>query len=184
VSVALRQQAEVDASKGPDGIPTKGPLGISGDKEPFSARFFGSTGRDLPTAMGVGANETIRWFGVILSGLGDLVGQIATNPTAPPPVQGPVGIATQIADIFFGAGFVMTLYVAGILSANLALVNILPFPPLDGGRMLMIVLKSLFGARISLRAERLTYVVGFVFLFAFLIWVTGFDIVRILSGGS
>jgi membrane-associated protease RseP (regulator of RpoE activity) len=42
----------------------------------------------------------------------------------------------------------------------------------------------LFGRRISLRAERLTYVVGFVFLFAFLIWVTGFDIVRILSGGS
>ena len=37
---------------------------------------------------------------------------------------------------------------------------------------------------VSLRAERLTYVVGFVFLFAFLIWVTGFDIVRILSGGS
>jgi membrane-associated protease RseP (regulator of RpoE activity) len=50
--------------------------------------------------------------------------------------------------------------------------------------MLMIVLKSLFGSRISLRAERLTYVVGFVFLFGFLIWVTGFDIVRVLSGGS
>jgi regulator of sigma E protease len=121
---------------------------------------------------------------VILAGLGDLVGQVATNPTAPPPVAGPVGIATQIADIFFGAGFVMTLYVAGILSANLALVNILPFPPLDGGRMLMIALKSLFGSRISLRAERLTYVVGFVFLFTFLIWVTGFDIVRILTGGT
>ena len=95
---------------------------------------------------------------------------------------GPIGIATQIGDIFFGAGPILTLYVAGILSANLALVNILPFPPLDGGRMLMIVLKSLFGARISLRAERLTYVVGFVFLMAFLIWVTGFDIARILSG--
>ena len=70
---------------------------------------------------------------------------------------------------------------AGILSANLAVVNILPFPPLDGGRMLMITLKQLFGERISLRAERLTYVVGFVFLFAFLIWVTGFDIVRGLA---
>jgi regulator of sigma E protease len=69
-----------------------------------------------------------------------------------------------------------------VLSANLALVNILPFPPLDGGRMLMIVLKSLFGARISLRAERLTYVVGFAVLMAFLIWVSGFDIARILSG--
>jgi regulator of sigma E protease len=62
----------------------------------------------------------------------------------------------------------MLLYVAGILSANLAVVNILPFPPLDGGRMLMITLKRLFGARISLRAEQLTYVVGFVFLFAFI----------------
>ena len=64
------------------------------------------------------------------------------------------------------------------------MVNILPFPPLDGGRMLVIVLKRIFGERISLRAERLTYVVGFVFLFAFLIWITGFDIVRSLGGGT
>ena len=64
------------------------------------------------------------------------------------------------------------------------MVNILPFPPLDGGRMLVIVLKRIFGERISLRAERMTYVVGFVFLFAFLIWITGFDIVRSLGGGT
>jgi regulator of sigma E protease len=176
VTVALRPPDQIDKDHGP--------LGISGETKPFEARFFGNTGRPLPAAVGIGAGETTRWFGVILSGLGDLVGQFASNPTAPPPVAGPVGIATQIADIFFGAGPVMTLYVAGILSANLALVNILPFPPLDGGRMLMLILKSLFGKRISLRAERLTYVVGFVFLFAFLIWVTGFDIDRILSGGS
>ena len=75
----------------------------------------------------------------------------------------------QLGDIFWGAGPILTLYVAAILSANLAVVNILPFPPLDGGRMLMITLKSLFGARISVRAEQLTYMVGFVFLFAFLI---------------
>ena len=86
--------------------------------------------------------------------------------------------------MFWQLGPVFTLYVAAILSANLAVVNILPFPPLDGGRMLMITLKRLFGARISLRAEQLTYMVGFVFLFAFLIWVTGFDIVRGLSGGT
>ena len=91
----------------------------------------------------------------------------------PPPVSGPVGIATQIGDVFWQLGPLFTLYVAGILSANLAVVNILPFPPLDGGRMLMITLKRVFGARISLRAEQLTYMVGFVFLFAFLIWITG-----------
>jgi membrane-associated protease RseP (regulator of RpoE activity) len=48
----------------------------------------------------------------------------------------------------------------------------------------MLVLKRIFGTRLSLRAEQLTYMVGFVFLFAFLIWVSGFDILRILSGGS
>jgi regulator of sigma E protease len=184
ITVTLRTQAEIDASKNESGVAQIGPLGISGEARPFETRFFGSYSRDLPSAMALGASETVRWFGVILAGLGDLGSQIISNPTAPPPVAGPVGIATQISDIFFGAGFVMTLYVAGILSANLALVNALPFPPLDGGRMLMIVLKAIFGARISLRAERLTYLVGFVFLFAFLIWVTGFDIVRILSGGT
>ena len=76
-----------------------------------------------------------------------LVDSIVTDPTQAPPVAGPVGIATQIGDIFWQLGPILTLYVAGILSANLAVVNILPFPPLDGGRMLMITLKRVFGAR-------------------------------------
>ena len=176
IPVALRPAKQLDADHGP--------LGIVGKTTPFKNLFFGSTGRDLPSAVGIGADQTQRWFGVILSGLGDLVHQVATNPTAPPPVAGPIGIATQIGDVFFGVGPVMTLYVAAILSANLALVNILPFPPLDGGRMVLITLKAVLGRRISLRAEQLTYVVGFVVLFAFLIWVSGFDIVRILSGGT
>jgi len=184
--VTLRSKAEIDAApRDPvTGRSTKGPLGISGGERGLEVVFFGTYSRDLPSAIAIGASQTTYWFGVILRGLGDLVQQVITNPTAPPPVSGPIGIATQIGDIFFGAGPILTLYVAGILSANLALVNILPFPPLDGGRMLMIVLKSIFGSRISLRAERLTYVVGFAFLMAFLIWVSGFDIVRILSGGS
>ena len=140
-------------------------------------------GREPVEAVGVGAQRTVGALGLILGGLGDLVGSVAEDPTAPPPVAGPVGIATQIGSIFWQLGPLMTLYVAGILSANLAIVNVLPFPPLDGGRMLMITLKELFGARISVRAEQMTYLVGFVFLFAFIIWVTGFDIARSLGGG-
>ncbi len=55
-------------------------------------------------------------------------------------------------------------YLAGILSANLALVNILPFPPLDGGRIAVLLRQGVSGERVSVRAERLTYLVGFVFL--------------------
>jgi regulator of sigma E protease len=179
VTVTLRPASEIDADTGALGIGTT-------ETQPFfETHFTGQyTGRDLPAAVGIGVSETFRWFGLILAGLGDLARDFVANPTAPPAVSGPVGIATQIGQVFFGVGPVMTLYVAGILSANLALVNALPFPPLDGGRALMIVLKSIFGKRISLRAERLTYVVGFVFLFAFLIWVTGFDVLRILGGGT
>jgi regulator of sigma E protease len=179
VTVKLRGPEEVAAGKGALGIGTT-------KEQPYFETFFTGryTGRDLPSAVGIGVSETFRWFGLILSGLGRLVGNFVANPTAAPAVQGPVGIATQIGDVFFGVGPIMTLYVAGILSANLALVNALPFPPLDGGRMFMILIKSIFGHRISLRAERLTYVVGFVFLFAFLIWVTGFDLVRIFGGGT
>jgi regulator of sigma E protease len=183
VTVTLRTQTEIDASPRDEaGRPTKGPLGISGGPQGFEPLFYGRYSRDLPAAVAIAAQQTTHWFGLILAGLGDLVGGFVNNPTAAPPVAGPIGIATQIGDIFFGAGPVLTLYVAGVLSANLALVNILPFPPLDGGRMLMIVLKAVFGTRISLRAERLTYVVGFAVLMGFLIWVSGFDIARILSG--
>ena len=182
IEATLRTQSEIDASKDAEGNPQKGPLGISCGETGFQPVFYGSHGRDLGEAVVIGARQTVYWFGLILAGLGDLVSGFVNNPTAAPPVAGPVGIATQIGDIFFNAGPVLTLYVAGVLSANLALVNSLPFPPLDGGRALMLVLKRIFGARISLRAERLTYVVGFMVLFGFLIWVTGFDILRILSG--
>jgi regulator of sigma E protease len=177
VTVTLRDQAAIQAGQGA--------LGISAKEQPFEAYFDGTnTTNDLPTALQVGADMTARWTGLIVGGLGDLVRKVAADPTAPPPVAGPIGIATQIGDIFFTAGPIMTLYVAGILSANLAVVNILPFPPLDGGRMLLITLKRIFGARISVRAEQLTYLVGFVFLFAFIIWVSGFDLVRTFGGGA
>ncbi len=104
-----------------------------------------------------------------------------TNPTsAPPNASGPVGIAVQLGDVLWGLGPLYVIYLAGLLSANLALVNALPFPPLDGGRMLVILLKAIprYGPRISVRAERTTYSVGFVALFTFLIWITVFDIAR------
>jgi regulator of sigma E protease len=176
VTVTLRDEAAIAAGQGA--------LGISSSREkPFEGYFDGATTtNDLPTAVRVGATQTAQWMGLIVGGLGLLVSSVAADPTAPPPVSGPVGIATQIGEIFFGAGPIMTLFVAGILSANLAVVNILPFPPLDGGRMLMITLKRIFGTRISVRAEQMTYLVGFVFLFAFIIWVTGFDLARAFGG--
>jgi regulator of sigma E protease len=173
-TVTLRSNQQIDKDHGALGI-------SSPEGKPFDFPISYES-HDPATAVGLGISQTGHWFGVILAGLGDLASSFASDPTAPPPAAGPVGIARQIGDVFFGFGPIVTLYVAGILSANLALVNALPFPPLDGGRMLMIVLKSIFGRRLSLRVERLTYVAGFVVLFGFLIWVSGFDVLKILRG--
>lgn len=169
VEVTLRERAIAEE---------RGALGITQDVAVTRASVMYAPAE----AVGLGAQRTVEALGLIVGGLGQLGDSIINRPTEPPPVSGPVGIATQIGDIFWQLGPIFTLYVAGILSANLAVVNILPFPPLDGGRMLVITLKRLVGERISLRAERLTYLVGFVFLFAFLIWITGFDIARELGG--
>jgi regulator of sigma E protease len=115
---------------------------------------------------------------LIVEGVGGLVSNFVRHPTQAPQASGPLGIAQTLGDVFWSGGIAPTLFLAAVLSANLAVVNILPFPPLDGGRVLMLVLKRLFGARISLRAERLTYLVGFAVLFAFIIWVTAFDVLR------
>jgi regulator of sigma E protease len=180
VTVTLRTPEEMADPDGEGPEQPKGALGIRAlPNEPWELSFLDERAVHDPVFAAQRATaDTLSWFGLILRGLGELVGGFIADPTAAPPVSGPVGIATQIGDVFFNAGPILTLYVAGILSANLALVNALPFPPLDGGRMFVLVLKSIFGRRISLEAERLTYFVGFAFLMAFLIWVTFFDLLR------
>ena len=161
--------------------PKEGALGITGLK----GTQVGTINYAPAEAVALGVKRTVEAFGMILGGLGDLGRSIVTNPTAAPPAAGPVGIAVQLGQTLATLGPLYVLYMAAILSANLALVNILPFPPLDGGRMLVLVLKALPGGkRISIRAERLTYAVGFMFLFAFLIWVTVFDVIRQVGGGT
>jgi regulator of sigma E protease len=161
-----------------DTSPTRGALGVSSLLQAYSGEYVG---HDVGTSAGIAVGQLTYWGGLILAGLGDLVSGFVSNPTAAPPAQGPIGIAVSLADLLLSSGPILTLFVAGILSVNLGVVNILPFPPLDGGRMAMLVIKRLFGTRVSLRAERLTYAIGFVFLLAFIFWVSGFDIARLGS---
>jgi regulator of sigma E protease len=169
VTLTLRDRAAIEAGRGA--------VGISQEIATTRSSVTYSPG----AAVRIGAERTIEALGLIVGGLGELGDAIINRPTEPPPASGPIGIAVAIGDIFWQLGPIITLYVAGLLSANLAVVNILPIPPFDGGRMLLITLKRFFGERISLRAERLTILVGFVFLAAFMIWITGFDFARLLG---
>jgi len=188
LTATLRTPDQVDAGKGALGIGKAAVRDDRGNVVEPGIPLEGRLTRDKVTypvedVLGIGVERTVTATGLIIDGVGQLVTAIVTRPTEPPPASGPVGIATQIGDVFWSLGPIVTLYLAGILSANLAVVNILPFPPLDGGRMLMLILKRFVGERLSLRAERLTYFVGFAMLLAFLVWVTAFDIARGLGGG-
>jgi regulator of sigma E protease len=178
VQVTLRSQAQIDEDHGA--------LGISRtETQPFEPVDISGTvpGPTFGSAVASGVDQLGIWSGLIVTGLGDLVHSFVTNPGQAPPAAGPIGIAQQIGDVFFNVGPIATLYLAAVLSINLAVVNVIPYPPLDGGRMLVVTVKRLFGGRVSRRAEGLTYLIGAAFLFALLIWISGFDILR-LGGGT
>ena len=149
--------------------PNEGPLGIVLNPRLVS----GEIQHDPLTAIVLGARRTVDAATVVLRGLGQLVTNI-TNP----PVSGPVGIVDIIGQVRSIGQPIYLLWLFGVLSANLAVVNVLPFPPLDGGRVAVAVIQKLSGNRISVAAERLAYLTGFVLLMALLVWVTFFDIQR------
>ena len=129
-----------------------------------------SIARDPLAALAVGASRTFDAGTLILRGLGDFIANIAN-----PPVSGPVGIAGAIGTIRENWPPVFLLWLVGLLSANLAVINILPFPPLDGGRAAVAIIQALSNNRIGQAAERLVYLTGFVLLMALLVWLTLFD---------
>ncbi len=131
-------------------------------------------------AAGLAVTGTGRAMSLILVALGDIGSQFASNPTqAPAGVQGPVGIAADVGNVVSQPDALMLLLLMmAVISANLALVNVLPFPPLDGGKMVIMVVKKVFGARGVGAVEQFAYLAGFAFLIAFIGWITYFDIVR------
>ena len=101
-----------------------------------------------------------------------------------PQVAGPVGIA-QLSGEVARAGWVPLTELAALLSLNLAILNILPIPALDGGRLVFVVLEWIRrGKRIRPEREGLVHLVGFVILISFIVVVSYFDILRIIQGES
>jgi regulator of sigma E protease len=133
-----------------------------------------SVTHDPLAAVAIGARRTVDAATIILRGLGDLVANI-TNP----PVSGPVGIVGAIGQVRTSLPPVFLIWFIGLLSANLAIVNALPFPPLDGGRVAVALIQKATGNRIGAKAERLAYLTGFIALMALLVWITFFDIQRL-----
>lgn len=96
-------------------------------------------------------------------------------------VAGPIGIA-QITGQAVQFGFRAVLEFASILSLNLAVLNLLPIPALDGGRLVFVFLEKVMGKRVRPAFERTSHQFGMILLFGILILVTFNDILRIVQG--
>jgi regulator of sigma E protease len=99
-------------------------------------------------------------------------------------VAGIVGIA-QLTGEVAQAGWMPTLELMALLSLNLAILNLLPIPALDGGRLLFVALEWVRrGKRISPEREGLVHVVGFVVLIMLMVVISYFDVLRVIRGES
>lgn len=99
-------------------------------------------------------------------------------------LTGPVGIA-QLTGEATQAGFSILLRFAAFLSLNLAIINLLPLPALDGGRIIFIIIEGIRGGkRISPRVEGTIHFIGFILLIGLALLITYQDIARLISGGS
>ncbi|MBI4302135.1 MAG: site-2 protease family protein [Chloroflexi bacterium] len=101
-----------------------------------------------------------------------------------PSVAGPVGIAQasgEVAEVGFGA----LLGFTALLSMNLGVLNILPIPMLDGGRIFFVLLEWVRrGKRISPEREALVHLIGFTLLIFLIVLVSYYDILRLIRGES
>ena len=114
-------------------------------------------------------------------GLADAVGGlIGLNPEAPD-ARGPIGIAQETGRVL-EAPLVSQLFFIGLLSVNLAVLNVLPFPPLDGGRIAVVLIEAVRRRRLPAEREAIIYLTGFAVLIALVILISIQDIQRLITG--
>jgi len=99
-------------------------------------------------------------------------------------VAGPVGIYQMTAEVA-RAGLLALIVFTAFISLNLGIINLLPLPALDGGRIVFLLVElARRGKRVSPRVEHLVNAVGFALLILLMCIITYFDIARIIGGGS
>ena len=97
---------------------------------------------------------------------------------------GPVGIAQLTGEVSQG-GLLPLVGLASLLSINLGILNLLPIPALDGGRIAFVLIELLRrGKRISPKREALIHSIGFALLIGLIVLVTSIDITRLIRGES
>lgn len=154
----------------------QGPMGIAVSqidviKHPFPQSIF------------FGFKQAASDSVLIVFAFKDMLVSLVTQFAVPQGVAGPIGIA-QLTGEFVRVGPSAVLALIYMLSLSLAVLNILPIPALDGGRLFFILIEAVTRRKVSPKFESYAHMIGIVLLLSFLAFISFKDILRVISGGS
>ncbi len=149
----------------------KGSLGIAMD-------YVADLKLPFYRAVWEGLKTTVNLIGVVGKAFVSFFIDIFSKREGLAQVGGPVRIFSIVADAS-QSGFIFILQLIALLSVNLALINIFPFPALDGGRLLFLLIEFFKGKPISQKTAAITNNIGFTILILLMLLITYRDILRL-----
>lgn len=130
-------------------------------------------------AIGQGILTTVDLTGQVIKGFVGLIESLVRGQGLGVDLSGPVGIAVLTGEVA-ALGLVYLLQFTAVLSINLAVINILPFPALDGGRVLFLFIEKAIGHPVSQKTEAAVHNMGFLLLMILVVLVTFNDVISLL----
>lgn len=128
-----------------------------------------------------GITATFIWMSAIVVAFATVIKNLIVGAPTGVEVAGPVGIAVLTGQAA-RMGIIYLLQFTALLSLNLAIINILPFPALDGGRLFFLILEKIRGRAVKQEWENVIHNVGFLFLMGLVLLVTFGDIIKYGGG--
>ena len=164
----LRDGAEIELSAAPERRSAS--LGVQWTLEEIEIRT------SLGGAVSEGWNQTIVWGRRIFM----MIGALARRDVAAKNLAGPVGIV-HIGKRFAEQGITQLLFVLAMISINLGVFNLLPFPILDGGHLLFLLIEKIKGSPVSENIQGWVHFVAFILLISLALFVTYHDLLRLVQ---
>lgn len=132
--------------------------------------------------MWIGLQQSIGLSWLIVQAFADIFVQLFTQARVPEGVAGPVGIVHQASKTgLFQEGWLTILNFSAMLSINLAILNVLPIPALDGGRVVFVLLETVIGKELRDKIENRANYLGFGMLLILIITITLKDVWMVIK---
>ncbi|HWA51649.1 MAG TPA: M50 family metallopeptidase [Patescibacteria group bacterium] len=158
----------------------EGSLGISFDD--FHENYFAPVWQRPFVSFWEAIKETATVTKAVVFGLGSAAKSVSQGQ-APKDVTGPVGIIAVAKRLAEEDIWTLISFVA-VVSINLGIVNLIPFPPLDGSRVALVIAEAITKKKLTAKMEERVYTFGFIVLIALSILITTHELPSVFKAGS